>query len=206
MHMGLFDWLKKGRGSSRKTVTPPPSAKPEEQIVPPNKDEIKEIEKELSNERKRNLQQERRMKEMEERFNKMQENWTSLLEKQQIALEKMSGELRSAESTPSPPKTEVGINGTKEDPSIAISQTIVEEKKFENFVVDDANRFPYLAAEAVATGVGKRYNPLFIYGDVGVGKTHLLHAIARLFLYSQSKASCPFFHHFLYFPCNTPLL
>ena len=87
------------------------------------------------------------MKEMEERFNKMQENWTSLLEKQQTALEKMSGELRSVERKPPQSEPEMETDDIKQDPSIAISQTIVEDKTFNNFVVDDANRFPYLAAE-----------------------------------------------------------
>jgi chromosomal replication initiator protein len=59
------------------------------------------------------------------------------------------------------------------------SSPLIEEKTFENFVVDDSNRFPYLAAEAVATGEGRRYNPLFLYGPVGVGKSHLLQAIAN---------------------------
>ena len=50
---------------------------------------------------------------------------------------------------------------------------------FENFVVGGSNRFAYSAALAVASHPGDVYNPLFIYGPPGVGKTHLLYAIAN---------------------------
>ncbi len=50
---------------------------------------------------------------------------------------------------------------------------------FQNFVVADSNQLPAAAAQAVADNPGKAYNPLYVYGGTGLGKTHLLHAIGN---------------------------
>jgi len=56
---------------------------------------------------------------------------------------------------------------------------IVEEYTFENFVVGTHNNFAYATSMAVAKAPAQNYNPLFLCSDVGLGKTHLIHAIAN---------------------------
>ncbi len=53
------------------------------------------------------------------------------------------------------------------------------DRTFDNFAVSPSNQMAYAAATAVARSPGTAYNPLFLYGGVGVGKTHLVHAVAN---------------------------
>jgi chromosomal replication initiator protein len=64
------------------------------------------------------------------------------------------------------------------DPAIEACE-LQARYRFETFVVGTANRLAYAAAEEVTRAPGERYNPLLIYGSVGLGKTHLLHAIGQ---------------------------
>lgn len=58
---------------------------------------------------------------------------------------------------------------------------------FQSFVIGKSNEFAHAAAEAVAKNPSNTYNPLFLYGGVGLGKTHLLHAIGHEILRSQPR-------------------
>jgi len=68
--------------------------------------------------------------------------------------------------------------GRQEAPSKTVESSQLNPRYiFETFVIGASNRFAHAAAVAVAEAPAKAYNPLFIYGESGLGKTHLLHAI-----------------------------
>ena len=93
---------------------------------------------------------------------------------------------------PAPPAPRAAPSGApsldQQKPS-ALETRLNPKYTFETFVIGSSNRFPHAAAVAVAEAPGKAYNPLLVYGESGLGKTHLLHAIGHYVrsLYTGAK-------------------
>jgi chromosomal replication initiator protein len=85
-------------------------------------------------------------------------------------------------ANPSPttqPRKAVTTTQTTHPTARAYRQGLNEKYTFESFIVGSGNEFAYAACQAIAQEPGKKYNPLFIYGGVGIGKTHLIQAVGN---------------------------
>lgn len=70
------------------------------------------------------------------------------------------------------------------------TSAFISKYTFDNFVVGKSNEFVAAASKAVSENPGKRYNPLFIYGPAGLGKTHLMHAIGNRLHFLRPDLRC----------------
>lgn len=94
-------------------------------------------------------------------------------------------EVQAATKTQSKPAKKVDVKEIK-----AQSSLLNPSYTFENFVVGDSNQFAFLSAKAVSEQPGKIYNPLFIYGPTGLGKTHLLQSVGNFCLNGGKMVIC----------------
>lgn len=142
-------------------------------------------------------------------FSKMLENkYASKIENtlEEILGKKIHLIIESLENkeTPNPSSVE-----KKELPTVTVKKQEVTQPKevnishlnpkyiFENFIVGNANRMAFAAASNVADNPGNSYNPLFIYGGSGLGKTHLMHAIGNRIISNNQNMKV------LYLSCET---
>ncbi|MGK0172572.1 MAG: chromosomal replication initiator protein, partial [Gammaproteobacteria bacterium] len=110
---------------------------------------------------------------------------------------------RSANSAPTDtaPKSHPVNRGRFEPPTRgnrgekrAASRGVREEFTFDNFVEGKSNQLARAAAMQVGANPGSAYNPLFIYGGVGLGKTHLMHAVGNMIKAHDSSATVVYLH------------
>jgi chromosomal replication initiator protein dnaA len=94
-------------------------------------------------------------------------------------------EIQAPTKTTSKPAKKVDVKEIK-----AQSSLLNPSYTFENFVVGDSNQFAFLSAKAVSEQPGKIYNPLFIYGPTGLGKTHLLQSVGNSCLNGGKMVIC----------------
>ena len=100
-------------------------------------------------------------------------------------------EAATAQESPAPQAATAGqrqgVRDNREPRQPRIHPSLRPGYRFDNFIVGENNRFTFNASDAVAKSLARAYNPLLIYGGVGLGKTHLMHAIGNYVFENQPE-------------------
>jgi chromosomal replication initiator protein len=118
--------------------------------------------------------------------------------------------IATADGSPRDVTLEVGTRGSSVDPAVGASEARPQPRSstssfkiggrlnplftFDNFVIGKSNQLARAAAYQVGVNPGAAYNPLFIYGGVGLGKTHLMQAVGNMILDGQPSAKVAYVH------------
>lgn len=130
---------------------------------------------------------------MERKFNKL---ICEVLAKNGIKPVRIEYKIHSSIVAPGKPEEETVILGQNTSVSAKPTSTLThsyrqglnERYTFENFIVGSGSELAYAACQAIAQHPGAKYNPLFIYGGVGIGKTHLIQAVGNALLRHKPEA------------------
>ena len=95
----------------------------------------------------------------------------------------LNEEIEEEKVEESPPNVDIQPNKKNEN----VNNNLNKKYTFENFIVGNSNKFAQASALSVAENPGKLYNPLFLYGNSGLGKTHLMHAIGNYIVENTEK-------------------
>lgn len=99
-----------------------------------------------------------------------------------------SSELRPQTQSAPRPSTSGHSTSTSSNSQIHFRQGLNERYTFDNFVVGDSNELAFAACQSIAQRPGTKYNPLHLYGGVGIGKTHLIQAVGNAVLAQNPDA------------------
>ena len=125
----------------------------------------------------------------------LQNNYQSIFEKKlfQLVQEPVALEFKCSGETTTPNKVATStvpksVKTAIASPKLASGQGLLPQNTFENFIVGTGSQLAHAAAIAVANAPGRAYNPLFLYGNTGLGKTHLMQAVGHHILQNQPNA------------------